>query len=65
MAILACVFTLGLQVMFTYAPPMQAVFGTAALDAWSWGLIIALASGKFVLVEIEKAMLRRWRSGKT
>jgi len=48
-----------LQALFTYAPPMQALFGTAPLDAWSWLLITALASAKFVVVEIEKAVLRR------
>jgi len=58
-AVWACVITLVLQALFTYAPPMQALFGTAALDAWSWALIVGLASGKFVLVELEKAVLRR------
>ncbi|MBU4181595.1 MAG: HAD-IC family P-type ATPase [Gammaproteobacteria bacterium] len=58
-AVWACVITLGLQALFTYAPPMQALFGTAPLDAWSWLLITALASAKFVVVEIEKAVLRR------
>ena len=58
-AIWVCVVTLVLQALFTYAPPLQALFGTAALDGWSWALIVGLASGKFVLVEIEKAVLRR------
>jgi magnesium-transporting ATPase (P-type) len=58
-ALWACAITLGLQALFTYAPPMQALFGTAPLDAWSWLLITALASAKFVVVEIEKAVLRR------
>src|SRR3990167_8573926 len=58
-AVWACVITLGLQALFTDAPPMQALFGTAPLDAWSWLLITALASAKFVVVEIEKAVLRR------
>ena len=58
-AVWACVITLVLQALFTYAPPMQALFGTAALDLWSWLLITGLASAKFVLVEVEKAVLRR------
>ncbi|MBE0587492.1 MAG: HAD-IC family P-type ATPase, partial [Hydrogenophaga sp.] len=58
-AVWACVITLGLQALFTYAPPMQALFGTAPLDAWSWLLITALASAKFVVVELEKTVLRR------
>jgi magnesium-transporting ATPase (P-type) len=60
MAVWACVITLVLQALFTYAPPMQTLFGTAALDAASWALIVGLAAGKFVLVEIEKAVLRRF-----
>lgn len=58
-AVWACAITLVLQALFTYAPPMQALFGTAALDAMSWALIVALAFGKFVVVEGEKAVLRR------
>ncbi|WP_201450007.1 cation-translocating P-type ATPase [Hydrogenophaga sp. PBL-H3] len=53
------VITLVLQLLLTYAPPMQQLFGTAALDATSWVVIAALAVGLFVAVEIEKAWLRR------
>lgn len=59
-AVWACGITLLLQALLTYAPPMQTLFGTAGLDAASWALIVGLASGKFVLVEIEKAVLRRF-----
>ena len=55
-----CTATLLLQALFTYAPPLQALFGTAPLDAASWALIVALAFGKFVIVEGEKAVLRRF-----
>jgi magnesium-transporting ATPase (P-type) len=48
-----------LQAAFTYAPPMQALFRTAALDALAWGLIAALALVIFLLVEAEKALQRR------
>lgn len=58
-AVWAVLVTLLLQALMTYAPPMQALFGTAPLDVWSWALIVALASAKFVLVEAEKAVLRR------
>jgi magnesium-transporting ATPase (P-type) len=47
------------QMLFTYAPVMQALFGTAAIDAASWLVITAVASTVFVAVEIEKA-IRRW-----
>ena len=48
-----------LQLLFTYAPPMQQVFQTASLDASSWLVILALGSIKFLAVEAEKALLRR------
>jgi magnesium-transporting ATPase (P-type) len=50
-----------LQFLFTYAPPMQQLFQTAALDAASWLVIAALGLGKFLAVEAEKAVLRRLR----
>jgi len=53
------VITLVLQMLLTYAPPMQQLFGTAALDAGSWGVIGALAGGMFLAVEAEKWLLRR------
>jgi magnesium-transporting ATPase (P-type) len=48
-----------LQLGFTYAPPMQVLFGTADIDAATWGKILAAAAAVFVLVELEKALLRR------
>ncbi len=48
------------QLLFTYAPPMQRLFRTEPLDAASWAGIVAIASSVFVLVEIEKAVLRRF-----
>ncbi len=50
---------IGFQLLFTYAPPMQKMFQTAALDAASWLVILALGLGKFLAVEAEKAVLRR------
>ncbi|MCU0935792.1 MAG: HAD-IC family P-type ATPase [Gammaproteobacteria bacterium] len=55
----ASVVLIGLQLLFTYAAPMQGVFQTAALDARSWLLIVALALAKFLAVEAEKWLLRR------
>ncbi len=55
MAVLLVVF----QLLFTYAPPMQQLFSTAALDVVSWSMILALGLGKFLAVEAEKAVLRR------
>ena len=48
-----------LQVLFTYAPPMQRLFGTAPLGWDEWALILAFGVALFTLVELEKAVLRR------
>jgi magnesium-transporting ATPase (P-type) len=47
-----------LQLLFTYAPFMQAVFQTRAMDLNSWSVIGALACALFVLIELEKALWR-------
>lgn len=46
------------QMLFTYAPPMHQLFGTAALGGLSWAVILGLAVGIFLAVEAEKAVLR-------
>ena len=48
-----------LQLLFTYAPPLQNLFGTAAvpLALWPWLLLGGLAL--FLVVEIEKLILRK------
>lgn len=48
-----------LQLLFTYAAPLQRVFATAPLDAASWGLIAALGAINFLAVELEKTVWRR------
>ncbi|MDO9145801.1 MAG: cation-transporting P-type ATPase [Rhodoferax sp.] len=53
------VLLIGLQLLLTYAPPMQGVFQTEALDATSWAVILGLGGLKFLAVEAEKAILRR------
>jgi magnesium-transporting ATPase (P-type) len=59
-AVWTAVITLVLQMLFTYAPPLQALFGTAPLDGSAWLLIVGLASAKFLIVEAEKGVLRRF-----
>ena len=61
-------FAIGLvvlfQLLFTYSPPMQFLFHTVALDVKAWGPIIVTAASVFVLVEIEKYVVRRfWLQG--
>ena len=49
------------QLLFTYAPPLQLLFGTAALSAATWGLITLVASSVFILVEVEKLLYGAWQ----
>ncbi|MBB5015850.1 cation-translocating P-type ATPase [Rehaibacterium terrae] len=49
-----------LQAAVTYWPPAQAVFGTQGLGWREWGWIAALSAALFIVVELEKAWLRRW-----
>jgi hypothetical protein len=39
---------------------MQQLFGTQPLDPLSWAMVLSLSAGKFVAVELEKAILRRF-----
>ncbi|MCW8918884.1 MAG: cation-transporting P-type ATPase [Gammaproteobacteria bacterium] len=59
-ALLATGLLLIMQLAFTYAPPMQALFATTPLSATTWLTIIAVASSVLFLVELEKWWLR-WR----
>lgn len=47
------------QLLFTYAPPMQAVFDSTGIGLAAWGRILAAATLVFVLIEIEKLLLTR------
>ncbi len=57
-ALWVCGVLIGLQLLFTYAAPMQQVFRSAPLDLASWGAIGAFALAKFLAVEAEKAVWR-------
>ncbi len=54
---------LGVQLLFTYFPPMQVLFSTTALDLSSWFVIMLTASTVLFLIEGEKALLRRRHTG--
>lgn len=49
------------QLLFTYTAPMQALFGTAPIDAATWGVIVLVGSSVFVLVEVEKLLYNLWQ----
>jgi magnesium-transporting ATPase (P-type) len=57
--LLAIGVCLALQLLFTYAPFMNLLFGTAPLDAEAWLRCAAVGVAVFVLVELEKLVLRR------
>lgn len=50
------------QAVFTYAPPMQALFDTRPIGIAAWGRILVAAAAVFAAIELEKAGLRRWRT---
>ncbi|MBE9553214.1 MAG: cation-transporting P-type ATPase [Proteobacteria bacterium] len=50
------------QLLFTYLPVMQILFHTTPIDLGAWSRIILFALCLFVLVELEKAATRRYRS---
>ena len=62
-ALIAIGLLLIFQLGFTYLSPMQALFGTAGIDAIAWLHIIVVSSSVLFLVELEKFVIRRMRSG--
>jgi magnesium-transporting ATPase (P-type) len=57
--LIAIAVVVGLQLLFTYARPMQLLFGSAAVGWRSWLWIVVAALLGFASVEIEKAWQRR------
>ncbi|MDI1276969.1 cation-transporting P-type ATPase [Methylobacter sp.] len=49
-----------LQLLFTYWPPMQALFGSAAIGYDEWLLILAIGMLIYTAVGLEKLLLRHW-----
>mgnify|MGYP001100337685 CR=1 FL=1 len=47
-----------LQLLFTYAPPLQAVFGNEAIPLHVWPILIAGGVLFFLVVELEKFIIR-------
>ena len=46
------------QLIYTYAPPMQYLFESVAIPPLGWAMAVGVGFSVFVLVEIEKAILR-------
>jgi magnesium-transporting ATPase (P-type) len=51
-----------LQLLFTYAPPFQAIFDTAPLPLLFWPLLLIGGVVFFLIVEAEKAVIRSRRA---
>ena len=47
-----------LQLLFTYAPPLQSLFETASLPLWVWPRLFLGGFVFFVVVEVEKLIVR-------
>ncbi len=47
-----------LQLLFTYAPPFHAIFGNESLPVWDWTWLIAGGVVFFLVVELEKLIIR-------
>ena len=58
-ALLAVALLIVFQLGFTYLPPLQTLFGTAAIDLQTWLIITLVASSVLWLVEGEKLLLRQ------
>ncbi len=50
-----------LQLLFTYAPPLQLLFDTRGLAAADWAVILVAGFMVFLLVELEKWIMSRGR----
>ncbi len=48
-----------IQLLFTYMPVMQNLFGTTAIDISAWVCIVAFGILLFTAVEIEKYLIRK------
>jgi magnesium-transporting ATPase (P-type) len=49
------------QIIWTYVPFMNTLFGSSPLSLATWGIIVAVGFSVFVLVELEKVIGQFWR----
>ncbi len=60
--LLAVVLVVFFQLLYTYAPPFQLLFGSTPLSLSQWSLILLVSSSVLFLVEGEKWLIRRSRA---
>jgi magnesium-transporting ATPase (P-type) len=51
-----------LQLLFTYAPPLQYLFDTESMPLWIWACLLLGGFAFFLVVEVEKLVFRARRS---
>ncbi|MCY1289771.1 hypothetical protein D9M70_388760 [compost metagenome] len=49
-----------LQLLYTYAPPLQELFGSVGLDAGEWLRVLGAGLLLFIVAELEKWVVRRF-----
>jgi magnesium-transporting ATPase (P-type) len=57
--LLAIALVIGFQLFFTYAAPMQSLFGTAPIGLREWSLLVLVAANVLWIVELDKWIARR------
>ena len=45
---------MSMQLLFTYAPPLQKIFHTSGIGLLHWGVALAAGLVAYVVVEVEK-----------
>ena len=48
------------QLLFTYWPPMNLLFGSAPIESFEWLLILAIGMTIYWVIEVEKGLYRRF-----
>jgi magnesium-transporting ATPase (P-type) len=61
-ALIAAGILVLLQMVFTYTTPFQTWFGTAPVELSDWLWVVGVGMSVFLLVELEKAVMRRRRA---
>lgn len=56
---LACGSVISLQLVYSYWPLSQQLFGLASIGAWDWLMIVVWSAPVVFVVELEKALARR------
>src|SRR5690606_22637129 len=59
LSIAACIL---LQILYTYSPPLQRIFGSTALSTGQWVLVAGAGALVFFAAEFEKWLHRRRRT---